>query len=207
MTAAPAGDANPATDGGGLPATPPTRDNDHEFNVARFQQWALGNLVWNTNRGTFAEWIVGQALGTIADDDTRDEWGECDHYYRGHKIEVKTTGRGQAWKQTKRSTPQFGIRPTKQTWDKDTNEWTKLDPPARVADVYVFCLHTPPMATNANVCDPAFWEFWIVPTQMLNDRMGPREKIGLRKLRDLAPLGPVKLSEIRPQVDRHLNPA
>ena len=108
---------------------------------------------------------------------------------------------------TKPSTPQFGIRPTKQVWDKDTNEWTKLDPPARVADVSVFCLHTPPMATNANVCDSEFWEFWIVPTQTLNDRMGLREKIGLRELRDLVPLGPVKLSEIRTEVDRHLDPA
>ena len=52
-----------------------------------------------------------------------------------------------------------------------------------------------------DVCDPEFWKFWIVPTQTLNDRMGPREKIGLRKLRDFVPLGPVKLSEIRTEVD------
>lgn len=164
---------------------------DDALDIARFRNWALGNLVWNTNRGVFAEWLVGQALGAIGEDEARDEWGECDLYYRGVKIEVKASGRGQAWKQDRPSTPEFGVRPLKQIWDKRTNEWTEHVPRARVADVYVFCLHHAYPATDDNVRDPASWKFWVVSKQALDDQLGPQERIRLSRLRDLMPLGPV----------------
>ena len=40
---------------------------------AGFSRWATGNLVDNRNRGIFAEWLVGQALGVIEADDVRTE--------------------------------------------------------------------------------------------------------------------------------------
>ena len=177
---------------------------DHGLDIDRFRHWALGNLVWNTNRGIFAEWLVGQALEAIGEDDARDEWVEADLCYRGIKIEVKTSGRGQAWKQDRPSTPQFGVRPLKQTWDKRTNEWTDHVPPARVADIYVFCLHDAFPATDDDVRDPAYWKFWVVSKQTLDDQIGPRESIGLSRLRDLMPSGPVGWSEIKTEIDRCL---
>ena len=54
---------------------------DRGLDMGRFQDWALGNLVGNTNRGIFAEWLVGQALGAIGEDETREEWDECDLRY------------------------------------------------------------------------------------------------------------------------------
>lgn len=180
---------------------------DDSLDIGRFQNWALGNLVWNTNRGIFAEWLVGQALGVIGEDEARDEWGECDLYYRGMKIEVKASGRGQAWKQDRPSTPEFTVRPIKQTWDKRTNEWTDHEPPARVADIYVFCLHEPFPATDDDVRDSSFWKFWIVSKQTLDDQLGSQEKVRLSRLRDLAPSGPVAWSEIKSEVDRCANSA
>ena len=35
------------------------------LNIDGFQKWATGNLVDNRNRGIFAEWMVGEALGCI----------------------------------------------------------------------------------------------------------------------------------------------
>ena len=175
---------------------------DHGLDIDRFRHWALGNLVWNTNRGIFAEWLVGQALEAIDEDEARDEWGECDLYYRGIKIEVKTSGRGQAWKQDGPSTPKFGIRPTKRTWDKRTNEWTNHVPPARVADIYVFCLHERFPATDDNVRDPPSWKFWVVSKQTLDDRLRSQETVGLSRLRDLA--SSVGSSDLRAEVDRCL---
>ena len=177
---------------------------DHRLDIGRFQNWALGNLVWNTNSGIFAEWLVGQALEAIGEDEARDEWVESDLSYRGIKIEVKTSGRGQAWKQDRPSTPRFGIRPVKQTWDKRTNEWRDHVPPARVADVYVFCLHEPFPATDDNVRDPASWKFWVVSKQSLDDELGPQETVGRLKLKELAPSGPVGWPEIKAAVDRCL---
>ena len=37
-----------------------------------FSRWATGNLFDNRNRGIFAEWLVGQALGVIEADDVRE---------------------------------------------------------------------------------------------------------------------------------------
>lgn len=178
---------------------------DHHLDIRRFQNWALGNLVWNTNRGIFAEWLVGQALEVIGEDDARDEWVESDFSYRGIKIEVKASGRGQAWHQDRPSTPEFSVRPLKQTWDQQTNKSRDLNPPARVADIYVFCLHWPFPATPDDVRDPAFWKFWIVSKQTLDDQLGTQERVRLSRLEELVPSGPVRWSEIKAEVDRCAN--
>ena len=172
---------------------------DDPLDIGRFQNWALGNLVWNTNRGVFAEWLVGQALEVIGEDEARDEWGECDLYYRGIKIEVKTSGRGQAWKQDGPSTPKFNIRPMKQTWDKRTNKWTDHHPAARVADIYVFCLHEPFPATDDDVRDSAFWKFWVVSRQTLDNELGSQKTVGPSRLDGLA--RSIGWSEVKAVVD------
>ena len=151
---------------------------DRRFDISRFHRWALGNLVGNTNRGIFAEWLVGEALGSIADDEAREEWDECDLRYRGLKIEVKTSGLDQTWYQERRSPPRFDIKPRKWVWDAHSGESTLHNPPIRPADIYVFCLHEPIPATNDNVRDPASWKFWVVSKRTLDNRLGTQKSVG-----------------------------
>lgn len=54
------------TCGSGRPDTVPGVQISAE-QLETFRRWALGNLVENRNRGLFAEWLIGTALG-IADD-------------------------------------------------------------------------------------------------------------------------------------------
>ena len=173
---------------------------DHKLEIGRFQNWALGNLVGNTNRGIFAEWLVGQALGAIGDGETREEWDECDLRYRGMKVEVKTSGRDQTWHQDRRSPPRFDIKRRTRIWDAQTGESTRHDPPIRPAGVYVFCLHEPIPATNDNVRDPAFWKFWIVSKRTLDNQLGPQQSVGPPTLGRL--VAPVRWSEVRLGVDQ-----
>ena len=128
---------------------------DSELDIESFRRWALGALAENRNRGIFAEWLVGQALGAIDHDAAREERMRWDLEYRQNKIEVKASG--QAW--NPRPNPRFDIACRKLSSDQATGEDIYLDPPKRVADVYVFCLHTPVLATDDNVADPAVWEF------------------------------------------------
>ena len=172
---------------------------DHRLEITRFQKWALGNLVGNTNRGIFAEWLVGQALGAIGDGETREEWDECDLRYRGAKIEVKSSGRDQTWHQDTRSPPRFDIRRRTWIWDPSTGVSTPHDPPIRPADVYVFCLHEPIPATNDNVRDPGFWKFWVVSKRTLDNQLGLQKSVGPSTLDRLAAL--VGWSELRVAVD------
>ena len=175
---------------------------DDVFEIQAFQNWALGNLVGNTNRGIFAEWLVGQALGAIGNGETREEWDECDLRYQGAKVEVKASGRDQTWHQDRRSPPRFDIKRRTWIWDPQTGESTPHDPPIRPANVYVFCLHEPIPATNDNVGDPASWNFWIVSKRTLENQLGPQASVGPSTLDRLA--RSVGWSEIRIEVDRCL---
>ena len=138
-----------------------------ELDIEDFRRWALGALAENRNRGIFAEWLVGQALGVIDHDAVRREWMPWDLEYRQNKIEVKASG--QAWNRS--PNPRFDIARRKFSWDPATNDDIQLDPPARVADVYVFCLHTPMPATNDNVADFGAWEFWVIPSRSLDSEL------------------------------------
>ena len=173
---------------------------DRGLDVGRFQNWVLGNLVGNTNRGVFAEWLVGQALESIGEDETREEWDECDLRYRGMKVEVKSSGRDQTWHQDRRSPPRFDIKRRTWVWDAKTGKSTRHDPPIRPADVYVFCLHGPIPATNDNVRDPEAWMFWVISKEMLDSELGSQKSAGLITLSGLAE--PVRWSDISAEVER-----
>ena len=172
---------------------------DRPLDIGGFRKWALGNLVDNTTRGWFAEWLVGKALGVIGDGDTRVEWDSVDLRYGDIKIEVKASGLSQSWNRQNRSTPNFRIPLRKMAWDAATDTWESFDPPRRVADVYVFCLHHAVPATNENVADPARWTFWVIPTERLDDRLGAQQTVRVSTLDSLA--APVGWSELRDAID------
>lgn len=137
------------------------------MDIQDFRRWALGELRENRNRGIFAEWLVGKALGIVGEEATRSEWMPWDLEYRHKRIEVKASG--QAW--NPRPNPRFDIACRK-----------SLDPPARVADVYVFCLHTSEEATNENVANPYCWQFWVISTGKLDDQLDQQKSVGLATL-------------------------
>ena len=163
-----------------------------------FRRWALGNLVENRNRGLFAEWLVGTALGVAGKE--RLEWDEADLRYQGRLIEVKASGRGQAWPQDKPSTPTFDIRQRTRSWNAQTDTVEEFDPPRRVADLYVFCLHQSYPATNSNVADLSEWEFWVVSTNTIDAELGNQKTIGLTRLEQLT--DSVAWAELSESIDR-----
>ena len=168
------------------------------MDIQDFRRWALEELRGNRNRGVFAEWLVGKALGVIKDKDKRLEWMSWDLEYQGMKIEVKASG--QAW--AVQPSPRFDIAPRRWTWLASTEEWIENDPPARPADVYVFCLHTPEEATNENVADRHCWQFWVISTSKLDgldSERGQRKSIGLATLDRLTER--TRWSEIKAEVD------
>lgn len=170
-----------------------------ELDIDRFRRWALGNLVDNRNRGLFAEWLVGEALGVIDEATPRREWDAYDLMYREKKIEIKASGRSQSWSQERPSTIRFGIEQRSSSWTAASDEWIPHDQPMRFADVYVFCLHQPVPATNDNVADPTCWTFWVIATEVLDHELGSQKSVGMRTLNRLA--SPIAWSDIRREVD------
>jgi len=169
---------------------------DRPLYIASFRRWAAGNLVENRNRGIFAEWLVGQALQALDGHKFRREWDPWDLQYRKARIEVKASGRSQAWDPPRPSEPSFGVAAPKQIWCDKTKKWHQNDQGTRPAHVYVFCLHNPVPATNANVADPKTWDFWVIPAQTL----GARKTVRPTTLDGLAKR--IGWSKIKSAVDR-----
>ncbi|WP_423918420.1 hypothetical protein [Candidatus Poriferisodalis sp.] len=175
------------------------------LDIEGFRRWALGDLTDNRNRGLFAEWLVGQALEAVDEAEPRREWDAFDLAYGSIRIEVKASGRSQTWNPNESATPRFDIAPRRYSWVAVTDEWFEHDPPARLADVYVFCLHEPVPATNENVLDPSSWKFWVIATQSLDDELGSQKTAGLSTLDRLTE--PVEWPDIQDEVDRAIGSA
>src|SRR5882724_11008094 len=87
--------------------------------VFDFWQWSASDLLSNTTRGVFAEFIVASAVG-ISLDQVRDEWGAFDLLSsEGIKIEVKSAAYIQSWFQHKVSPIMFRV-PKTRAWNADT---------------------------------------------------------------------------------------
>ena len=146
-----------------------------------FWRWAYSDLVGNTERGGIAEYLVACALGI--DKDPRISWDLYDLKSReGIRIEVKASGYLQTWEQNKLSSISFGIQKT-HAWDRITNEYqTEIK---RQADVYVFCVHKHTDQKTINPLDAAQWDFYIVPTKVLDKECGDQKTISLNGIQRL----------------------
>ncbi|WP_419838386.1 hypothetical protein [Candidatus Poriferisodalis sp.] len=175
------------------------------LSLGEFRRWALGKLVDNRNRGLFAEWLVGMALGVIDKSSERQEWDAYDLLYRDKKIEVKAAGHSQSWDPDHSAPIRFGIEQKKTSWSAVSGTFTHHTQPKRFADVYVFCLHTAVPAKNENVADPDCWQFWVVPTDALDREFGTQKSLGINRLNELA--APVRWNSIQAAVNRCLREA
>lgn len=162
-----------------------------------FWAWAYSDVVSNQNRGVFAEFIVGQALGAVGM--PRVEWDAVDLHYAGKTIEVKASAYVQIWSQTKPSTITFDIAP-KKGWDAATN--TNSSQCVRNSDAYVFCLHAEKERNNIDVLDMRQWLFYVVNTLRLNERFGMQKSLALSRLEKLAT--PCAYGELKSCVDHCL---
>ena len=152
------------------------------FDLLSFWQWSSSDLVSNATRGVVAEYLVAQALGVAGG--VRDEWAPYDvDAPGGIRVEVKSAAYIQSWNQELLSPITFRI-PKTRAWDRTTNR--EGDHLRRQADVYVFALLAHTEQKTLDVLDVSQWEFFVVPTMLLDSRKRSQHSITLRSLRTLA---------------------
>lgn len=149
--------------------------------VQDFWRWAYSDVLVNTNRSILAEFLVGTALGVV--DGVRKEWDAYDLKYRDHPIEVKASAYVQSWAQQRPSAIKFDIA-KKFPWFAVTNTYGKEL--IRTSTLYVFCLLTESDRASANPLDTLQWEFYVVPTQMIDEQFGDAKSLSLRSVQALA---------------------
>lgn len=148
------------------------------FILSDFWRWSASNLLDNTMRGMLAEYLV--ALATGANESTRQEWSAWDlTTSSGIKIEVKSAAYLQNWHQTKPSAIRFGIQPT-HGWNAESGEYQSEI--KRQANYYVFCLFTPLERNLANPLQLDQWDFYVLPSNVLDQHCKTQKTIGLSRL-------------------------
>ena len=153
--------------------------------LTRFARWVSGDLTSNRMRGLFAEWLLADRLGVLDQHSARVEWDMVDIRFRDVAIEVKTSGTRQQWSDSE-SSPRFSIAPQRAAWDANWNQSEARAIARRTADLYVFCLHRCDELTNETVLDERNWQFWVVPTTLLDASLPTQKSIGLTGLRSLS---------------------
>ncbi len=133
--------------------------------VMDYWQWAHSDIVCNTERAAFAEFLVHSAVNGV--EDIRTNWTEYDVLTPGGiKIEVKSSGYLQSWEQKELSRIKFDIH-------------------QRCSDFYVFCLHKHTERESMNILDLSQWTFFVMRTSTLNEKVGGQNEISLNRLLEL----------------------
>lgn len=169
--------------------------------IQEYWQWAYSSLLGNTERGNFAEYLVAVALGIA--DNTRIEWDKYDlKSPSGITVEVKSSGYLQTWNQKKLSKPIFSIRPT-MAWDYETNQYEETS--KRQAEVYVFCIHNYKKKDEGlNPLDLNQWEFYVLPTKVLDETMPTQKTINLDRVKSLGAIN-ASFGELRDVIEHCLD--
>ncbi len=166
------------------------------FDQIEFWRYAYSNLKDNRNRSAFAEYMVAKALGVSEPPLT--SWESYDiKTASGVKVEVKTSGYIQSWKQTKPTIPTFDIK-QKQGWAGETNEYDGIKD--RQADVYVFCLHNEKDKDKADPLQSDQWIFYVVSTIRINELLEDQKTVGLSTIEEVLGARALKFEEIKQEV-------
>ena len=171
--------------------------SDLLFSLLDFWRWSSSDLVANAQRGIFAEFIVACDLDVA--EGVRDMWGPYDLQTKnGVNVEVKSAAFIQSWVQKDYSKVNFGIGSTL-ALDTATGEFDTEK--RRQSDVYVFALLKHKDKKTIDPTNVKQWEFYVLPTEVLNERVPDQKWIGLSRLLKLEPIR-VAFGEIGNTIDK-----
>ena len=175
------------------------------FHIADYWQWAYSDMLRNTQRGVFAEFIVKAALdlgGIFTNNNIRSNFEPFDLVgpnitHRSTpprlenssfpcRIEVKSAAYIQSWNPHPGSTPRisFSIAPAKVP--DEIGDYRPDAPMQRNSDVYVFTVYTA-KERERNILDMNLWEFYVAKTSALDEKYGNQKTVSLTNLvRDLS---------------------
>ena len=154
------------------------KENDRPIGLSVLDFWKYAYSDLNADpRDVVAEFLVSNALG-IKQSTNRQDWTPYDIEYRGLRIEVKCTGYYQTWREDGKvsDSRRFSIR---KAIDRKTQLYDRHN------DIYVFCLLKGKTREEANPLILENWEFYVVPTSVINRECGDNQSISLSKIKSM----------------------
>jgi len=165
------------------------------FKLSDFWKWSVSDLMNNTTRGIFAEFIVATSVN-VDFNVPRDGWAPYDLITsEGIKIEVKSAAFLQSWYQEKLSEISFSIKQSLY-WDSKTNKQSKTK--SRYSDVYVMCLLFTTDQKIINPLDLDQWRFYVLSVQEINNYKRSKSSITLKSLEKL--VKPISYNQLNKKI-------
>ena len=155
--------------------------------VLDYWAWSCSDLYDNTMRGVMAEFLIASSFTEglpFASSQVRTNWLSYDVTSpTGRRIEVKSAAYIQSWNpEDVYSQIKFDIG-KKLAWD-GTSYASKPD---RNCDLYVFCVFTA-LTRDISVLNLDYWDFYVLPTSVLNEKVPEQKSIMLSSLLKLEPI-------------------
>ena len=166
------------------------------FDFADFWRFHYSNIY--SLHGEIAEFVVAQALG-VTEAQNAAYWTLWDTSYREKRIEVKATAYYHLWNSNGKVSKQrvFGITKANGSYDPTISRNAEF---CRQNDIYVFCLNTGNTKESSNPLNLNNWEFYVVPTAVINEKCGDNKTISLGKIKSLGFSGK-RYDEIKSEID------
>ncbi len=166
------------------------------FDLTDFWRFHYSNI-YNAH-GKIAEFIIARALGVLKAQNTA-YWTLWDITYRKIRIEIKATAYYHPWNLSGNVSKQrvFGITKANGAYDITISGNSEY---CRQNDIYVFCLNTGNTKETSNPLELNNWEFYIVPTSVINKSCSNNKTISLGRIRKLGYLAK-RYDQIKEEID------
>lgn len=177
-----------------LSSRKPFTDNGKPIGFTALDYWRFQfSNVWDVQEEV-AEFLVAKALG-MEKPFNKNGWTPYDIDYCGKRIEVKATAYFHSWRGDGKVSQHrtFGIPKT----HGQHNEYTEIA--ERKNDVYVFCLNLGETKEDSDPFELSHWEFYVIPTSVINNQFDGKEKISLKDVRRIT--NKVPYSELKSAID------
>lgn len=159
--------------------------NDAGITILDYWSWSCSDLYDNTMRGVMAEFLVDSSLkSSTPPTQMRVNWLPYDVTSpSGRRVEVKSAAYIQSW------TPEDVFSQIKFDIGKKLawNGATYASKPDRNCDLYVFCVFTA-LTRDISVLNLDYWDFYVLPTSVLNEKVPEQKSIALSSLLKLEPV-------------------
>lgn len=164
--------------------------NGHEISltIKDFWIWAYSDLTNNIRRSVLAEYIVATALEIIHinSESSRTMWRPYDLLTKdGLRVEVKSAASVQSWDAKHPEFISFRIAPAR--LPDETGDYKRFAPKQRNSDLYVFSIFTGMNAEDSPL-NLDLWEFYVLPTKILDKEKPTQKTITFSSLLKLGPV-------------------
>lgn len=162
--------------------------NELSLTMSDFWRWAYSDLSNNIHRSVLAEYIVASALNitTLSTEASRIMWRPFDLLSNdGYRIEVKSAAYVQSWDAKHPNHISFRIAPARMP--DETGDYKLNSPLQRNSDIYVFCVYKA-LTKDESPLNLDLWEFYVLPTKILDSEKPTQKTITLPSLMQLEPM-------------------